>query len=48
VTVFGNTASISVHKIAARSARWARLSIATPAQTSDGAARIYEFEVYGN
>jgi hypothetical protein len=48
VTVGGNTASITLHRIAARSARYARLGITTPTQTGDGAARIYEFEVYGN
>jgi hypothetical protein len=30
-----------------RTARYARLNIMTPAQTTDGAARIYELEVYG-
>jgi hypothetical protein len=47
VTVTANAANITTHAIAARSARYARLNITTPTQTTDGAARIYEFEVYG-
>lgn len=45
VTVGNNTANISTHPIAAISARYVRLNITTPTQTSDSAARIYEFEV---
>ncbi|WP_242111847.1 discoidin domain-containing protein [Luteimonas aquatica] len=44
-TVSNNTASVTTHNIAATSARYARLNITTPTQTSDAAARIYEFEV---
>lgn len=47
VTVNGNTASTTSHPIPATSARYVRLNIATPTQTTDGAARIYELEVYG-
>lgn len=45
-TVSGNTASTSTHAITARTARYVRLNITTPAQDGNPAARIYEFEVY--
>jgi predicted alpha-1,2-mannosidase len=45
-TVAGNTASVTTHAIAATNARYVRLTITAPTQTSDGAARIYELEVY--
>ena len=48
VTVGGNTAGTTTHPITAQAARYARLNITTPTQTTDGAARIYEFEVYGS
>jgi len=47
-TVTGNTASTTTHAITPRAARYARLNITTPAQTTDAAARIYELEVYGS
>jgi hypothetical protein len=46
-TVTGNTASTTTHNITATSARYVRLNVTTPTSTTDGAARIYEFEVYG-
>ncbi|MBB5873742.1 putative alpha-1,2-mannosidase [Allocatelliglobosispora scoriae] len=46
VTVTGNTASVTNHPISTTPARYVRLTIATPTQTTDGAARIYEFEAY--
>lgn len=47
VTVTGNTASTTTHNIAATTARYVRLNVVVPTQTTDTAARIYEFEVYG-
>ena len=44
--ITGNQASITTHDFAAASARYVRLSITTPTQTGDAAARIYELEVY--
>lgn len=43
-----NTASVTTHDVAAATARFIRLNVTTPTQTSDGAARIYEFEAYGS
>ena len=45
-TVTGNTASVTVHPITPTSARYVRMNITAPTQTTDNAARIYEFEVY--
>lgn len=45
VTVSNNTSSTSTHAITATSARYIRLTVTTPAQNSDPATRIYEFEV---
>jgi predicted alpha-1,2-mannosidase len=42
----GNTSDVSSHGASA-SGRYVRLNIVTPTQTTDTAARIYEFEVYG-
>ena len=47
-TVTGNTASVTTHNITPTAARFVRLNVTTPTQTTDGAARIYEFEVYGS
>ncbi|MGW2159567.1 endo-beta-N-acetylglucosaminidase [Nonomuraea sp. NPDC001699] len=47
VTVTGNTAGTSTHPVTA-TARYVRLNITKPAQDSDPAARIYEFEVWGS
>ncbi|GAB3189523.1 glucose/arabinose dehydrogenase [Micromonospora palomenae] len=46
-TVTGNTASTTTHDIAAVTARYVRLNITAPTSTTDPAARVYEFEVYG-
>ena len=46
-TVAGNTASTSTHTIAARSGRFVRLNVSMAEQGGNGAARIYELEVYG-
>ena len=45
-TVTGNTASVTNHPIATTTARYVRLNITAPTQTTDNAARIYEVEVY--
>jgi predicted alpha-1,2-mannosidase len=42
----GNTADVSTHPVSA-TARYVRLNIITPTQTTDAAARIYELEVLG-
>lgn len=47
VHVTDNTASITSHSIPAIVARYARLTVDTPTQASDKAARIYEFQVNG-
>jgi predicted alpha-1,2-mannosidase len=47
VNVSGQRSSRTLHQIAARSARYVRVDIGTPSNNGDGAARIYEFEVYG-
>ena len=45
-TVTGNTASVTNHPITTTTARYVRLNITAPTQTTDNAARIYEVEVY--
>ena len=45
-TVSGSRASRTYHPITARSARYVKLNITTPANDGNGAARIYEFEVH--
>lgn len=47
VTVSNNTAGITTHDITATSARYARLYVTKATQSTDTAARIYEFEVRG-
>jgi hypothetical protein len=47
VNVTGNTFSITTHDIAAATARYVRLNVLIPTQTTDPAARIYEFQVFG-
>jgi lysophospholipase L1-like esterase len=47
VTVAGNTDGVTTHTVTPTTARYARLSITTPAQDGNLAARIYEFEVDG-
>ncbi|GAA2769840.1 hypothetical protein GCM10019017_08450 [Streptomyces showdoensis] len=46
VTVSGNTAATTTHPVAL-SARYVRLVVTAPTQTTDPAARIYEFEAWG-
>jgi predicted alpha-1,6-mannanase (GH76 family) len=46
-TVTGNTANTTNHPIAARTARYVRLNITTPASDGNGAARVYELQVFG-
>jgi predicted alpha-1,2-mannosidase len=46
VTVTGNTADVTNHPITTTTARYVRLNVTTPTQTTDNAARIYELEVY--
>ncbi len=48
VTVSGNTASTTTHNITPTTARFVRLNVTVPTQTTDTAARIYELEVYGS
>ncbi|WNI14504.1 GH92 family glycosyl hydrolase [Actinacidiphila sp. ITFR-21] len=45
--VRGNTADSTTSQVGAN-ARWVRLSVITPTQNGDPAARIYELEVYGS
>jgi hypothetical protein len=48
VTVTDNTADVSTHKFEPVVARYVQLEVITPTQDGDPAARIYEFEVYGD
>lgn len=45
--VTGNTQSVTRHVMTPVSARYLRLYVTKPAQDSNAAVRIYEFEVYG-
>jgi predicted alpha-1,2-mannosidase len=47
-TVSGSRASRTYHPITARSARYVRLTVTTPTNNGNNAARIYELEVYAN
>lgn len=47
VQVTGNTMGKTTHSIDPVSARYARLNVTKATQESDTAARIYEFEVWG-
>jgi hypothetical protein len=47
VTVSNNADPVTTHQIAATTARYVRLNVTTPTQTSDLATRIYELEAYG-
>jgi len=42
-----NTASVTTHNVSAANTRFIRLNVTTPTQTTNNAARIYEFEAYG-
>ena len=46
-TVTGNTANVTTHNITPVSARFVRLNIVTPTSNGNGAARIYEVQVFG-
>ncbi len=41
----GNTAGATTHPVGV-TARYVRLNVTTPTQSTDAAARIYELEVY--
>ncbi|MFE5586986.1 discoidin domain-containing protein [Kitasatospora sp. NPDC056531] len=45
-TVTGNTAGTTTHPVNT-TARYVRLAVTKPTQTTDPAARIYEFEAWG-
>lgn len=47
VTVTGNTAATTTHPVNV-TARHVRLVVTRPTQTTDPAARIYEFEAWGS
>ncbi|CAM4510275.1 discoidin domain-containing protein [Paenibacillus endophyticus] len=47
VKVTNNTKSVTVDDIAPVSARYIKLNVTTPTQTTNLAARIYEFQVFG-
>ncbi|MGO4547780.1 discoidin domain-containing protein [Paenibacillus sp. 2TAB23] len=47
VKVTNNTKSLTVDDIAPVSARYIKLNVTTPTQTTNLAARIYEFQVFG-
>jgi hypothetical protein len=47
VDVTTNTDGVTTHPVNPTTARYARLIVTTPTQTTDDAARIYEFEVDG-
>ncbi|MER7008976.1 GH92 family glycosyl hydrolase [Dactylosporangium sp. NPDC000555] len=46
ISVTGNRSSRTVHQFTPRTARYVKLDISTPANDGNGAARIYELEVY--
>jgi hypothetical protein len=46
-TVTGNTYSITTHNITTTSARFVRLNVTNPTQTTNTSARIYELQVLG-
>jgi len=46
-SVTGSRSSRTYHPVSPRQARYVRLTVSTPTQTSDTATRIYELEVYG-
>lgn len=45
--VADNDLDVSTHTFAPTAARYVQLEVLIPTQNGDGAARIYEFEVYG-
>jgi hypothetical protein len=42
-----NTAGVTTHSLTGISARYVRLNVTTPTQTTDPATRVYEFKVFG-
>ncbi|MFD4525804.1 discoidin domain-containing protein [Streptomyces sp. NPDC058470] len=42
-----NTAGVTTHTLTGTSARYVRLNVTTPTQTTDPATRVYEFKVFG-
>jgi hypothetical protein len=46
-SVTNSTASVTTHNVTAANTRFIRLNVTTPTQTTNNAARIYEFEAYG-
>jgi chitinase len=48
VTVTNNTAGVTTHTISATNARYVRLNVSVPTQTTDAATRIYELKVFGS
>jgi len=48
VNVTDNTSDVSTHPFTPVSARYVQLEVITPTQDGDPAARIYEFEIYGD
>jgi predicted alpha-1,2-mannosidase len=48
VTITSARSSRTYHPITARSARYVKFETATPTNDGNGAARLYEFEVYGS
>ncbi|GAA1028796.1 hypothetical protein GCM10009557_15130 [Virgisporangium ochraceum] len=47
VAVSGNTLGETTHPVSGVSARYVRLAVGTPTQTTDGATRVYELRVFG-
>ncbi|NOU75697.1 DUF4185 domain-containing protein [Paenibacillus sp. LMG 31458] len=47
VNIANNNYGVTVNSIAEVSARYIKLNVTTPTQTTDPTARIYDFEVYG-
>ena len=48
VTVTNNSAGVTTHTIAATTARYVKLNVTVPTQTTDPATRIYELKVFGS
>ncbi len=46
-TVTNNTAGVTTHTLSGATARYVRLKITKPTQTTDPAARIYELKIFG-
>jgi hypothetical protein len=47
VTVTANSDGVTTHRINPTAARYVRLVVTTPTQTTDAATRIYELEIEG-